>query len=154
MRKSLSRVFKRRKESRRKEEDDNILAVSTRLAKDVDKKIEKICSDRKVEALDSSINFNTISSKSEDTMPSEKSDKDKLLGSQVGQSVVQKRETANGAVAAIESSEPTHGVTSYDEVPILDQTKLPRGGVSVDTKAVGRVQVCIIAKNLGILIFI
>jgi glyoxylase-like metal-dependent hydrolase (beta-lactamase superfamily II) len=30
---------------------------------------------------------------------------------------------------------------AYDAVPILEQTKLPRGGVSVDTKAVGRVQV-------------
>jgi hypothetical protein len=29
----------------------------------------------------------------------------------------------------------------YDSVPVLEQTKLPRGGVSVDTKAVGRVQV-------------
>lgn len=30
---------------------------------------------------------------------------------------------------------------AYAAVPILEQTKLPRGGVSVDTKAVGRVQV-------------
>jgi hypothetical protein len=32
-------------------------------------------------------------------------------------------------------------VKSYDAVPLLDQVKLPRGGVSVETKAVGRVQV-------------
>lgn len=32
-------------------------------------------------------------------------------------------------------------VRSYDAIPVLDQTKLPRGGVSVETQAVGRVQV-------------
>jgi hypothetical protein len=32
-------------------------------------------------------------------------------------------------------------VMSYNAVPVLEQIKLPRGGVSVDTKAVGRVQV-------------
>lgn len=29
---------------------------------------------------------------------------------------------------------------SYEAIPILEQTKLPRGGVSVHTEAVGRVQ--------------
>lgn len=32
-------------------------------------------------------------------------------------------------------------VHSYDQIAVLEQTKLPRGGVSVETKAVGRVQV-------------
>lgn len=32
-------------------------------------------------------------------------------------------------------------VLSYEQIPLLEQTKLPRGGVSIDTKAVGRVQV-------------
>lgn len=32
-------------------------------------------------------------------------------------------------------------VLSYQSIPLLEQTKLPRGGCSVDTKAVGRVQV-------------
>jgi len=35
-----------------------------------------------------------------------------------------------------------HVIKSYDAVPVLEQTKLPRGGVSVETQAVGRVQVC------------
>ena len=30
---------------------------------------------------------------------------------------------------------------AYDSIPLLEQTKLPRGGISVETKAVGRVQV-------------
>ena len=30
---------------------------------------------------------------------------------------------------------------NYAAIPVLEQTKLPRGGVSVETKAVGRVQV-------------
>lgn len=32
-------------------------------------------------------------------------------------------------------------VLSYDAVPLLEQTKLPRGGVSMETQSVGRVQV-------------
>lgn len=32
-------------------------------------------------------------------------------------------------------------VKAYEMIPVLEQTKLPRGGVSVETKAVGRVQV-------------
>mmetsp|Transcript_17577 Transcript_17577/g.26678 ORF Transcript_17577/g.26678 Transcript_17577/m.26678 type:complete len:1423 (+) Transcript_17577:418-4686(+) len=31
-------------------------------------------------------------------------------------------------------------IKSYDAIPILEQTKLPRGGVSMETQAVGRVQ--------------
>jgi hypothetical protein len=34
-----------------------------------------------------------------------------------------------------------HLVQAYNDIPVLEQTKLPRGGVSVETKAVGRVQV-------------
>jgi hypothetical protein len=30
---------------------------------------------------------------------------------------------------------------AYDAIPLLEQTKLPRGGLSMETKAVGRVQV-------------
>lgn len=37
---------------------------------------------------------------------------------------------------------------TYDSVPVLEQTRLPRGGVSVDTKAVGRVQVRIHMHSL------
>ena len=32
---------------------------------------------------------------------------------------------------------------SYNAIPMLEQTALPRGGISMDTQAVGRVQVCI-----------
>jgi|AntRauTorckE5430_2_1112549.scaffolds.fasta_scaffold01782_7 hypothetical protein len=31
----------------------------------------------------------------------------------------------------------------YDRIPELETTKLPRGGISIDTEAVGRVQVCV-----------
>jgi len=37
-----------------------------------------------------------------------------------------------------------HVTKSYNAIPFMEQTKLPRGGVSVETKAVGRVQVNII----------
>ena len=30
---------------------------------------------------------------------------------------------------------------TYDSIPLLEQTKLPRGGISIETKAVGMVQV-------------
>jgi hypothetical protein len=41
------------------------------------------------------------------------------------------------------SAEDRHATISnaYDSIPLLEQTKLPRGGISVETKAVGRVQV-------------
>ena len=35
-----------------------------------------------------------------------------------------------------------HVVRSYNAIPLLEQTKLPRGGISMETQAVGRVQVC------------
>lgn len=42
---------------------------------------------------------------------------------------------------------------AYDSIPVLEETKLPRGGVSVETKALGRIQVrnkqnCGQTKNL------
>lgn len=30
---------------------------------------------------------------------------------------------------------------AYDAIPVLEETKLPRGGVSIETRAVGRIQV-------------
>jgi hypothetical protein len=36
---------------------------------------------------------------------------------------------------------------SYESIPFLEQTQLPRGGVSVDTKAVGRVQVRVLVDD-------
>ena len=30
---------------------------------------------------------------------------------------------------------------AYDSIPLLEQTKLPRGGISIETRAVGRIQV-------------
>jgi hypothetical protein len=41
-----------------------------------------------------------------------------------------------------DEGEDPHLISSYGNVPVLEQTKLPRGGVSIETKAVGRVQVC------------
>lgn len=35
---------------------------------------------------------------------------------------------------------------AYDAVPVLEQNKLPRGGVSIETEAVGRVQVSRLAS--------
>ena len=45
---------------------------------------------------------------------------------------------------AVEEDSP-RVVSSYASIPVLEQTKLPRGGLSVETKAVGRVQVSIVA---------
>jgi hypothetical protein len=41
------------------------------------------------------------------------------------------------------STENRHATISnaYDSIPLLEQTKLPRGGISIETEAVGRVQV-------------
>lgn len=46
-----------------------------------------------------------------------------------------------------DESESPHLIHSYDQIPVLEQTKLPRGGVSVETKAVGRVQVCFVKSH-------
>jgi hypothetical protein len=35
-------------------------------------------------------------------------------------------------------------VAGYNSVPIIELDRLPRGGMSMETKAVGRVQVCTI----------
>lgn len=40
-----------------------------------------------------------------------------------------------------DESEDPFLISSYGDIPVLEQTKLPRGGVSVETSAVGRVQV-------------
>lgn len=57
--------------------------------------------------------------------------------------------------ACDEFAESPAAARAYDAVPILEQTKLPRGGISVDTKAVGRVQVrLMIYKDLKTHVFI
>lgn len=45
------------------------------------------------------------------------------------------------AAAADYYTEPASLTKAYDSIPVLEECKLPRGGCSVDTKAVGRVQV-------------
>jgi hypothetical protein len=35
---------------------------------------------------------------------------------------------------------------AYDSIPLMEQTKLPRGGISIETKAVGRIQVSLCSK--------
>ena len=48
--------------------------------------------------------------------------------------------------------EPASITQAYDSIPILEQCKLPRGGCSVDTKAVGRVQVSIIIHSVSLFV--
>ena len=45
-----------------------------------------------------------------------------------------------------DESEDPFLISSYGDIPVLEQTKLPRGGVSVETSAVGRVQVSAIHR--------
>jgi hypothetical protein len=45
------------------------------------------------------------------------------------------------AMSPPQEASPPDLANSYESIPFLEQTQLPRGGVSVDTKAVGRVQV-------------
>lgn len=40
----------------------------------------------------------------------------------------------------------------YDAIPEMEQTRLPRGGISIDTKAVGRVQVCTPDSQIALLL--
>lgn len=50
-------------------------------------------------------------------------------------------EEDNDEKPAIEPSNLGKIGDAYDSIPLLEQTKLPRGGISMETKAVGRVQV-------------
>jgi hypothetical protein len=76
------------------------------------------------------------------------STEDVLLGSTIAPTIVDKPHTltfhsqeAAAAAGYNDESEAPHLVQSYNKIPVLEQTKLPRGGVSIETKAVGRVQV-------------
>jgi hypothetical protein len=40
---------------------------------------------------------------------------------------------------------------AYDSIPLIEQTKLPRGGISMETKAIGRIQVRQIQLNCSFL---
>jgi hypothetical protein len=52
---------------------------------------------------------------------------------------VETSKSKNGKQTTIKTILPV--VLSYDQIPLLEQSKLPRGGVSIETKGVGRVQV-------------
>jgi hypothetical protein len=75
---------------------------------------------------------------------------DALLGTAVGppaalspsESLSQNHEPADSPDCCSDDSEDPLLIVSYNSIQVLEQTKLPRGGVSIETKAVGRVQVC------------
>jgi hypothetical protein len=74
---------------------------------------------------------------------------DTLLGSASDQPAKKESKKAKDDLAPPASSsnvtkkvkEDPAVVKAYDDIPVMEQVKLPRGGVSVETKAVGRVQV-------------
>ena len=59
------------------------------------------------------------------------------------------REKVDEVVVPQSGIEDRHSTISraYDSIPLLEQTKLPRGGISIETEAVGRVQVSNITDN-------
>jgi hypothetical protein len=70
---------------------------------------------------------------------------DELLGSTIASGIGDKPHSVS--IQSPESSgfhdetEAPHLVQSYNQIPVLEQTRLPRGGVSIETQAAGRVQV-------------
>jgi hypothetical protein len=70
---------------------------------------------------------------------------DELLGSTIAPGIGDKPHSVS--IQSPESSgfhddtEAPHLVQSYNQIPVLEQTRLPRGGVSIETQAAGRVQV-------------
>ena len=72
--------------------------------------------------------------------PDEKPTNDTLLGSGTTQKV-SGDDKKQASVKTEETDDAHDQVKSYDKIPVLEQTKLPTGGVSVETAAVGRVQV-------------
>ncbi len=58
------------------------------------------------------------------------------------------KQKVNEVVVPESSGEDRHATigNAYDSIPLLEQTKLPRGGISIETKAVGMVQVSYLAR--------
>lgn len=58
------------------------------------------------------------------------------------------KQKVNEVVVPESSGEDRHATigNAYDSIPLLEQTKLPRGGISIETKAVGMVQVRCLAR--------
>ena len=76
----------------------------------------------------------------EKNMWPEKPENDRLVGSTVLHTDPRTTES-EAAATHVDVGDAPHIAKAYDDIPLLEQTKLPRGGVSVETKAVGRVQV-------------
>ena len=74
------------------------------------------------------------------SMP-EQSFSTQLNGSKRKQSVGSTQNCSETTVPSNLFDDAPNVVKSYAAVPLLEQTKLPRGGVSMETQAVGRVQV-------------
>ena len=74
------------------------------------------------------------------SMP-EQSFSTQLNGSKRKQSVGSTQHSSETTVPSNLFDDAPNVVKSYAAVPLLEQTKLPRGGVSMETQAVGRVQV-------------
>jgi hypothetical protein len=82
---------------------------------------------------------------------------DALLGLKTAAPMIQEKRTASplhspeaaaaAAAGCHDEGESPGLLLSYNQIPVLEQTKLPRGGVSVETKAVGRVQVSFIVDR-------
>lgn len=83
---------------------------------------------------------NGASSGPEKKMWPERPENDKLLGSTVLHPDPHATES-EVETTQLEVGDSPYKAKAYDEIPLLEQTKLPRGGVSVETKAIGRVQV-------------
>jgi len=149
MRKSLKKIFSVRKKG--KKDTKAALSKNTLPLQEITKvessKAAATIQNESV-ATTSRSSTATAESRKESAMtekPDEKS-ADTLLGSSAGKVKSQssgdkKKAQTSHSVKTEETDEALHLVKSYDEIPVLEQTKLPRGGVSVETAAVGRVQV-------------
>ena len=77
----------------------------------------------------------------QETGPNMSDPKGSLVASQQLDSAQSRPRSASKEVAHTYYDDAPHVIKSYDQIPVLEQTKLPRGGISMETKAVGRVQV-------------
>lgn len=53
-------------------------------------------------------------------------------------------QASNTTMGSDFNRDPPDVSASYSAIPVLEQTALPRGGINMDTQAVGRVQVCLL----------
>lgn len=134
MRKSFSKIFNRRKAKKRKQQRAASLEYQQETPPTAD--VKKPSSDRVLRrpTAESAVESAALE-------PPAKTTTQKAIEKPAGFTPVHRPLPKHLPPTMLESIDSPVVVNAYEDIPVLEDTKLPRGGVSVETKAVGRVQV-------------